>query len=77
MAQAYLGLRRQNVAPISPASQRLRGWHPNAAGIRGFYFKDPGGHACELLQFPPGTGDVRWRWITVVFTPALARSLSG
>ena len=37
--------------------QQLPDWNPNAAGIRAFYFKDPDGHALEILQFPPGKGD--------------------
>jgi catechol 2,3-dioxygenase-like lactoylglutathione lyase family enzyme len=61
MDQAYVWLRRQNVAHISPAPQRLPDWNPNAAGIRAFYFKDPDGHALEILQFPPDKGDARWQ----------------
>ena len=61
MDQAYVWLRRHNVAHISPAPQRLPDWNPNAGGIRAFYFKDPDGHALELLQFPPDKGDARWQ----------------
>ena len=61
MDQAYVWLRRQNVTHISPAPQRLPDWNPNAAGIRAFYFKDPDGHALEILQFPPDKGDARWQ----------------
>src|SRR5439155_1036010 len=28
--------------------------------IRAFYFRDPDGHALEILQFPPDKGDPRW-----------------
>jgi len=39
MDQAYVWLRRHNVAHISPAPQRLPDWNPNAGGIHAFYFK--------------------------------------
>ncbi len=61
MDQAYVWLRRHNVAHISPAPQRLPDWNLNAGGIRAFYFKDPDGHALEILQFPPDKGDARWQ----------------
>jgi len=61
MDQAYVWLRRHNVAHISPAPQQLPDWNPNAGGIRAFYFKDPDGHALEILQFPPDKGDARWQ----------------
>ncbi len=61
MDQADLWLRRHNVARISPEPQRLPDWNPNAGGIRALYFKDPDGHALEILQFPPGKGDARWQ----------------
>jgi catechol 2,3-dioxygenase-like lactoylglutathione lyase family enzyme len=61
MDQAYVWLRRHNVAHISPAPQRLPDWNPNAGGIHAFYFKDPDGHALEILQFPPDKGDARWQ----------------
>ncbi len=61
MDQAYLWLRRHHVEQTSPEPQRLPDWNPNAAGIRAFYFKDPDGHALEILQFPEGKGDARWQ----------------
>jgi catechol 2,3-dioxygenase-like lactoylglutathione lyase family enzyme len=61
MDQAYLWLRRHQVVQTSPEPQRLPDWNPNAGGIRAFYFKDPDGHALEILQFPPGKGDSRWQ----------------
>jgi catechol 2,3-dioxygenase-like lactoylglutathione lyase family enzyme len=61
MDQADLWLRRHHVARISPEPQRLPDWNPNAGGIRALYFKDPDGHALEILQFPPGKGDARWQ----------------
>src|SRR5439155_7964076 len=61
MEQAYLWLRRHRVQHVSPGPQRLPDWNPNAGGIRAFYFKDPDGHALEILQFPPDKGDARWQ----------------
>src|SRR5438067_5100331 len=61
MDQAYLWLRRHNVAQTSPEPQRLPDWNPNASGIRAFSFKDPDGHVLEILQFPSGKGDARWQ----------------
>src|SRR5262249_40739484 len=61
MDQPYLWLRRHNVERISPEPQRLPDWNPNASGIWAFYFKDPDGHALEILQFPPDKGAARWQ----------------
>ena len=61
MDQAYLWLHRHNVVQTSPEPQRLPDGNPNAGGIRAFYFKDPDGHALEVLQFPAGKGDARWQ----------------
>src|SRR2546426_366285 len=33
------------------ARSGLPDWNPNAAGIRAFYFRDPDGHAVELLEY--------------------------
>jgi catechol 2,3-dioxygenase-like lactoylglutathione lyase family enzyme len=60
MDQAYARLRAHRVEHASPAPQRLPDWNPNAGGIRAFYFKDPDGHALEVLWFPAGKGDSRW-----------------
>jgi catechol 2,3-dioxygenase-like lactoylglutathione lyase family enzyme len=61
MDQAYLWLRRHRVEQTSPEPQRLPDWNPKAGGIRAFSFKDPDGHALEILQFPAGKGDARWQ----------------
>lgn len=61
MDQAYQWLRRHKVRHESSGPQRLPDWNPNAGGIRAFYFKDPDGHALEILQFPPGKGDAKWQ----------------
>src|SRR5262245_659373 len=59
MDRAYARLRQHHVEHASPAPQRLPDWNVNAGGIRAFYFKDPDGHPLEILQFPPGKGDLR------------------
>ena len=61
MDRAYAWLRQHRVEHASPAPQRLPDWNPNAGGIRAFYFKDPDGHSLEVLWFPPGKGDPKWR----------------
>ncbi len=60
MEPAYRHLREHRVRHASPGPQRLPDWNPNAGGIEAFYFKDPDGHALEVLAFPPGKGDPRW-----------------
>jgi catechol 2,3-dioxygenase-like lactoylglutathione lyase family enzyme len=61
MDRAYKWLRQNRVQHSSSGPQRLPDWNPNAAGIRAFYFKDPDGHALEILWFPPGKGDPKWQ----------------
>ena len=61
MDSAYAWLRRNNVRHASPAPQRLPDWNKQAGGIRAFYFKDPDGHTLEILSFPAGKGDPKWR----------------
>jgi catechol 2,3-dioxygenase-like lactoylglutathione lyase family enzyme len=61
MDRAYAWLRQHGVEHVSPSPQRLPDWNPNAGGIRAFYFKDPDGHPLEVLWFPPGKGDPKWR----------------
>ncbi|MGH7410521.1 MAG: VOC family protein, partial [Candidatus Methylomirabilis sp.] len=60
MDRAYRVLRQDKVQHASSGPQRLPDWNKNAAGIRAFYFKDPDGHALEILQFPPDKGDPKW-----------------
>jgi catechol 2,3-dioxygenase-like lactoylglutathione lyase family enzyme len=64
MDRAYAWLRDQRVGQVSPEPQRLPDWNPDAGGIRAFYFRDPDGHALELIWFPPGKGDPRWQEAT-------------
>ena len=61
MDRAYARVRAAGVEHVSPAPQRLPDWNRKAGGIRAFYFKDPDGHALELLWFPPGKGAPQWR----------------
>jgi len=61
MQAAYARLREHGVGHISPGPQRLPDWNPNAGGIEAFYFRDPDGHALELIAFPAGKGDPRWQ----------------
>jgi catechol 2,3-dioxygenase-like lactoylglutathione lyase family enzyme len=67
MEHAYARLRRAGVEHVSPEPQRLPDWNPAAGGIRAFYFKDPDGHVLEILWFPPGKGDLKWRRADALF----------
>ena len=60
MDRAYRHLREHGVRHASPGPQRLPDWNPAAGGIEAFYFKDPDGHALEILAFPPGKGLPKW-----------------
>jgi catechol 2,3-dioxygenase-like lactoylglutathione lyase family enzyme len=60
MDRAYARLREHGVEHVSSGPQRLPDWNPNAGGIEAFYFRDPDGHALEILQFPPGKGAEKW-----------------
>jgi catechol 2,3-dioxygenase-like lactoylglutathione lyase family enzyme len=59
--RAYTHLRAHNVAHASTGPQVLPEWNPDAGGIGAFYFRDPDGHFLEVIHFPPGKGDERWR----------------
>ena len=61
MDRAYAWLRQHKIEHASPGPQRLPAWNPNAGGISAFYFRDPDGNHLEVLQFPPGKGDPKWR----------------
>ncbi len=61
MDAAYRRLREHKVQHSSPGPQRLPDWNPNAGGIEAFYFKDPDGRPLEILEFPEGKGDPKWR----------------
>ncbi len=61
MDKAYQRLRAARVEHVSTGPQRLPDWNPNAGGIRAFYFRDPDRHVLEVIWFPDGKGDPRWR----------------
>lgn len=61
MDEAYAALSAARVRHVSPSPQTLPMRNPNAGGIRAFYFKDPDGHALEIIWFPEGKGNRRWR----------------
>lgn len=61
MEKAYRRLREFKVQHASSGPQRLPDWNKDAGGIEAFYFRDPDGHALEILQFPPGKGLPKWR----------------
>ena len=61
MEAAIARLRKYHTHQISTAPQMLPDWNKDAAGIQAFYFRDPDDHPLELIHFPPGKGDPRWR----------------
>lgn len=61
MDRAYEHLRLHKVKHVSTAPQTLPDWNPNAGGIRAFYFRDPEDHVLEIIWFPVGKGDPKWR----------------
>jgi len=58
--RAYEWLRKNKVQHASTGPQKLPETIKPAAGIRAFYFKDPDGHALEVLQFPADKGAAKW-----------------
>jgi len=60
MDRAYAWLRKNKVQHASTGPQKLPETIKPAAGIRAFYFKDPDGHALEVLQFPADKGAAKW-----------------
>ena len=61
MDQAYQQLRAHKVQHTSTGPQRIPDSNTAAAGIKAFYFKDPDGHNLELIYFPSGKGNPKWR----------------
>lgn len=51
--RAAAALRAAGVRFISQAPQRLPDWNQAAAGISACYFRDPEGHALEIIHYPP------------------------
>jgi catechol 2,3-dioxygenase-like lactoylglutathione lyase family enzyme len=60
MDRAYDWLRKNKVQHASSGPQLLPAWNKNAGGISAFYFKDPDGHALEILHFPADKGNPKW-----------------
>ena len=60
MDRTYQWLRKNRVQHASTGPQKLPETIKPAAGIRAFYFKDPDGHALEVLQFPADKGAAKW-----------------
>ncbi len=60
MDKAYQWLRKNKVTHASTGPQRLPDWNKNAGDIQAFYFKDPDGHALEILRFPADKGNPKW-----------------
>ena len=60
MEKAYQRVRKHRVRQISTSPQTLPKSNKPAAGIKAFKFRDPDGHALELLWFPPGKGNPKW-----------------
>lgn len=60
MDKAYHRLRELKVAHASTGPQTLPEYIKAAAGIQAFYFKDPDGHALEILAFPRDKGAAKW-----------------
>lgn len=61
MDRAYERLRSARVRHVSTAPQTLPAWNRDAGGIKAFYFRDPEDHVLEIIWFPPGKGDPKWR----------------
>jgi len=61
MDRAYARLSEHSVEHASSGPQRLPDWNVAAGGIEAFYFRDPDGNHLEVLEFPPGKGDLRWQ----------------
>lgn len=61
MDRAFERLRSNKVRYASTAPQTIPAWNKAAAGIRAFYFRDPDGHFLEIIYFPEGKGNPKWR----------------
>ncbi|MBL8991618.1 MAG: VOC family protein [Phycisphaerae bacterium] len=51
--RAAAALRAAGARFISDGPQRLPAWNRAAAGISACYFRDPEGHALEIIHYPP------------------------
>jgi catechol 2,3-dioxygenase-like lactoylglutathione lyase family enzyme len=49
---AYARIREQGIEHWTDPQMKLSGWTNNEHGCRGVYFKDPAGHAIEIITRP-------------------------
>ena len=61
MDKAYDQVHANNVEHVSTAPQTLPDYIPAAAGIAAFYFRDLDDHNLELIYFPEGKGNPKWK----------------
>lgn len=64
MDKAYAILKKHKVVHVSTMPQELPDYIPAAAGIKAFYFQDPDGHNLEVIYFPKGKGNPKWKNVT-------------
>ena len=61
MNPAYKQVHANKVEHVSTAPQTLPDYIPAAAGISAFYFRDKDDHNLELIYFPEGKGNPKWK----------------
>ena len=61
MPAAYEQVHANKVEHVSTAPQTLPEYIPAAAGISAFYFRDKDDHNLELIYFPEGKGNPKWK----------------
>ncbi len=61
MQKAYRQLADNEITHVSTSPQTLPDYLPAASGISAFYFRDPDGHNLELIHFPAGKGNPKWK----------------
>ena len=61
MNAAYDQVHANKVEHVSTAPQTLPDYIPAAAGISAFYFRDKDDHNLELIYFPEGKGNPKWK----------------
>ena len=61
MTKAYDQVHSNKVEHVSTAPQILPDYIPAAAGISAFYFRDLDYHNLELIYFPEGKGNPKWK----------------
>ena len=61
MNKAYEHAYKNKIEHVSTFPQVLPDYIPAAAGIAAFYFRDRDDHNLELIYFPEGKGNPKWR----------------